>query len=190
MLGLFSPGDGMLKTFLTIGLLAGVVSIASVAHAQALPTAVAKLNVQVGGGYTLAAPDYGPSIQGGSGFVDFDFRPHFGVEADIHYIALITPGDLAENTFLFGPRYVYPRGRFSFYAKGLLGFGDLVIQEVQDHPEGGAGRYFAYAVGGGIDIRATKHIAVRAADFEYQHWSFHNGLTPLVFTVGAAYRFR
>ena len=96
----------MLKTFLTIGLLAGVVSIASVAHAQALPTAVAKLNVQVGGGYTLAAPDYGPSIQGGSGFVDFDFRPHFGVEADIHYIALITPGDLAENTFLFGPRYV------------------------------------------------------------------------------------
>jgi opacity protein-like surface antigen len=190
MIGLFSPGDGMLKTFLTIGLLAGMVSIASVAHAQALPTAVAKLNVQVGGGYTLAAPDYGPSIQGGSGFVDFDFRPHFGVEADIHYIALITPGDLAENTFLFGPRYVYPRGRFSFYAKGLLGFGDLVIQEVQDHPEGGAGRYFAYAVGGGVDIRATKHLAVRAADFEYQHWSFYNGLTPLVFTVGAAYRFR
>jgi hypothetical protein len=31
---------------------------------------------------------------------------------------------------------------------------------------------------------------VRAIDAEYQHWSLGNGLTPIVFTVGAAYRFR
>jgi hypothetical protein len=156
-----------------------------------MPTAVAKGLFQVGGGYSMAMPDYGQrNVQGFTGFADFDFRPHFGVEAEYHYISIVTPDDLGENSFLFGPRFVYPRGRFSVYGKALIGFGDLVIQEVQDNPEGGAGTYLAYGFGGGLDIRVGKHIVVRAIDAEYQHWSLGNGLTPIVFTVGAAYRFR
>lgn len=181
----------MLKTLMSIGSLVGVLSFASVVHAQALPTATANGAIYAGGGYSYAKPDYGQkSIQGGSGFVDYNFRPHWGVEGDAHIIALITPQDLAENSYLVGPRYIYPRGRFNLYAKVLFGVGQIVIQEVQDNPEGGAGTYFAYAAGGGLDIRATKHIMVRALDFEYQHWSYQTGLTPSVFTVGAAYRFR
>jgi opacity protein-like surface antigen len=72
----------------------------------------------------------------------------------------------------------------------MVGIGTIVIQEVQDNPEGGAGNYFSYAIGGGLDIRVTKHITVRAIDLEYQHWNYGNGLTPIAFTVGAAYRFR
>jgi opacity protein-like surface antigen len=181
----------MLKTLIVIGSLAGVLSIATAAHAQAMPTAVAKGTLQVGGGYSLATPDYGnKNVQGLSIFGDFDFRPHFGVEAEYHYISIVTPTDLGENSFLAGPRYVYNRGRFSFYAKGLIGIGDLVIQETQDNPQGGAGTYFTYGLGGGVDIRVTKHIIVRAIDSEYQHWNLGNGLTPIAYTVGAAYRFR
>lgn len=181
----------MLKTLIAIGTIAGILSVGSAANGQAMPTAVAKGLLQVGGGYTLVMPDYGQkNVQGVTAFADFDFRPHFGVEAEYHYVSLVTPTDLGENSFLVGPRFVYPRGRFSVYGKALIGIGDLVIQEVQDNPEGGAGTYLAYGFGGGVDIRVGKHIVVRAIDAEYQHWSLGSGLTPIAFTVGAAYRFR
>ena len=181
----------MLKTLITIGSLAGVLSLASMGHTQAMPTAVAKGAFQVGGGYAYGRPDYGSkTIQGFSGFADYNLSLHVGVEASIHYISAITPSDLGENSYLFGPRVVYPRGRFNVYGKALFGIGTIVIQETQDNPQGGAGNYFAYGFGGGVDILATKHLVVRAIDFEYQHWGYQTGLTPAAITVGAAYRFR
>jgi opacity protein-like surface antigen len=181
----------MLKTLITIGSLAGVLSLASIGHTQAMPTAVAKGALQVGGGFSYAKPDYAQTnIQGFSGFVDYNLSLHLGVEADIHHITLVTPSDVGENSYLFGPRFTYPRGRFSLYGKALFGVGTIVIQEVADNPEGGAGNYFAYGLGGGLDVLATRHIVVRAIDFEYQHWSYGSGLTPIAITVGAAYRFR
>jgi opacity protein-like surface antigen len=180
----------MLK-ILMIGSIAGVLSIASVAHAQALPTASTKGELQVGVGWSYATPDYAQrSIQGVSGFGDFNISMHYGVEAVYHYIALETPTDFAENSFLVGPRVILPHGRFSLYGKALLGIGDFVIQEVADNPEQGAGTYFAYAIGGGLDFRATRHIVIRPIDYEYQHWSYSTGLTPAVITFGVAYRFR
>ena len=182
----------MLKTFKMIGGLALVLSVASIAGAQALPTATAAGSFQVGAGYTYANPDYGQkSIQGVSVFSDFDFGLHFGVEADAHIVALITPLDLAENTYFIGPRFILPHGRFKLYAKALAGYGDLVIQEQQDNIGRADGFYFAYAIGGGLDIRATDRITIRAIDVESQRWpNYGNGLSPTVYTVGAAYRFR
>ncbi|MGD0798032.1 MAG: outer membrane beta-barrel protein [Acidobacteriaceae bacterium] len=172
-------------------MLALVLSVATSARAQALPTATAKGAFQVGAGFTYAKPDYGQgAIKGASGFADFDFGLHFGVEADIHYIAFVTPNDLAENTYLAGPRFILPFGRFKLYGKALVGDGDLVIQEQQDNAGRLSGNFFAYAFGGGLDIQATQHIVVRAIDLESQHWSYQSGLTPTVITVGAAYRFR
>jgi opacity protein-like surface antigen len=181
----------MLKTLMTIGALAGVLSASSMARGQALPTATAAGNLQVGVGYTYAKPDYGTeSIKGASAFLDFDFRPHIGIEATYHYIALVTPTDLGEDSFLAGPRFILPYGRFSVYAKALAGVGDLVIQEQQDNVGRQSGSFFAYAIGGGVDIRATSHLIIRAIDVESQHWNYQTGLTPFVLTVGAAYRFR
>jgi opacity protein-like surface antigen len=182
----------MLKTFLKVGSLVGVLSLASVGHAQALPTALAKGNLQIGAGIGYAFPDYGfNNIKGVSAFVDYDLSMHFGVEADIHYISLITPNDIAENTFVVGPRYVYRKNRFAPYAKVVLGRGDLVIQESFANPGKFSGNYFMFGVGGGLDIQATRHIVIRAFDVEYQRWpKLGNGLSPTVVTVGAAYRFR
>jgi hypothetical protein len=33
------------------------------------------------------------------------------------------------------------------------------------------------------------YLVVRAVDFEYQRFNYQTGLTPIVFTFGAAYRF-
>jgi Outer membrane protein beta-barrel domain len=182
----------MLKTFMTIGALASVLSLSAIGRAQALPTATAAGSFQIGVGYTTANPDYGQKyIQGVTGFADFDFGLHLGVEADVHYVAFITPLDLAENTYLIGPRFIYPHGRFKIYGKVLAGYGDLVIQEYQDNIGRPAGFYFTYAGGGGIDVRATDHITIRAIDVEAQKWpNYGNGLSPIVYTVGAAYHFR
>jgi hypothetical protein len=180
----------MLKKLISIGSLGFLLSLVSTAGAQALPTAVAKGSLQIGFGYSYARPDYGQfAIQGVSAFADFDVSQHLGVEADVHYIALNTPTDLAENTYLVGPRFLYPHGRVRVYAKGLLGIGSLVIQQA-DNLNRTPGTDFAYALGGGLDIVATKHIVVRAIDFEYQHWNYQTGLTPMAFTAGVAYRFR
>ena len=182
----------MLKTLLTIGSLAGVLSLSSIGQAQAMPTATAHGNLQVGGGLSLGIPDYGEkNIEGATAFADFDFTPHIGAEADIHYVSMITPTDLGENTYEIGPRYVYRRGRFAPYGKVLVGLGSLVIQETQDNPGKYSGNYFMYSFGGGLDILIPHHIVIRAIDAEVQRWpSLGNGLTPYVFTVGAAYRFR
>jgi hypothetical protein len=42
-----------------------------------------------------------------------------------------------------------------------------------------------------FDIDLTRHINVRALDFEHQQWPGYppNGLTPKVWTFGAAYAF-
>jgi len=180
----------MLKNLMTVGSIAGVLALTSFAGAQALPTATGHGGLQVGVGWSYVEPDYGQkSIQGVTAYGDFDFLPHLGVEAEYHYIALITPTDLGENSIFVGPRYILPRGRFNLYAKALFGVGTIDIQETQDNPQGGAGNYFAYGIGGGIDYRITDRIVARA-DFEYQHWGYQTGLTPAAITIGAAYRFR
>ncbi len=181
----------MLKNLTTIGLFVFLLSQTSSGHAQALPTATGRGAFQVGGGWSLASPDYGQkNIQGISAFADLDLGLHWGVEGDIHYLSLITPTDLAEDSYFVGPRFIYPRGRFKLYAKAMIGVGDLVIQETQDNQGVPAGTNFAYSLGGGVDIPIRQHIVIRAFDFEFQHWQYLTGLTPMVYTVGAAYRFR
>jgi hypothetical protein len=179
----------MLKNFKRIGAFASVLFFTAIGHGQALPTASAAGSFQVGVGYTYAQPDYGQkSIQGVSGFADFDFGQHLGVEADIHYIAFVTPLDLAENSYLIGPRFILPyRQRFKFYGKILAGYGDLVVQEQQDNIGHPSGFYFAYAGGGGLDVNVTDRITVRVIDIEAQKWpNYGNGLSPVVYTIGAA----
>lgn len=63
--------------------------------------------------------------------------------------------------------------------------------ETQDNQGVYTGNYFAYSLGGGLDYQASEHIIIRAIDVEYQKWpSFgRDGLTPIVFTFGAAYHF-
>jgi hypothetical protein len=180
----------MLRNWMIVGSLASLLSLASTGNAQALPTALAKGELQIGGGYSIAGPDYGQrKIQGISAFADFDFRLHVGVEADIHSLTIWTPDDIGELSYLAGPRFIYRRNSLKMYAKALVGAGDFIVQNANRYPGEVAGTNFAYALGGGVDVVVKPYLVVRAVDVEYQHFDYLTGLTPIVFTFGVAYRF-
>jgi hypothetical protein len=177
-----------LKRQIIISCFACLFGFSNFAHAQASPTASRAGDLQVGAGFTWVAPDYaGGHDKGPSFYATYDFMRHVGVEGVIHYASIIDPNDVGEDTYLIGPRFVVNKKRFAPYAKVLFGVGQLNLQfDTQPHSKS---THFAYAVGGGLDYKLTRKVNIRAIDFEYQHWSYLTGLTPIVLTVGAAYSF-
>lgn len=184
----------MLKNFVSIGALAFALILTAQARGQAIPTASSVASLQAGVGYTISNPDYGPKkIQGATIFADYDFGLHFGIEADAHIVELRTPTDIAENSYLAGPRFILPyRGHFNLYGKALIGGGNFRVLETQDNQGQYNGMYFDYALGGGLDIRVNRKIVIRAIDVESQKWPGYadHGLSPLLYTFGVAYHFR
>jgi len=181
-----------LKRILHITSIAFLLLSASYAsHAQAVPAATRGGSIQLGGGFSFAKPDYGQkNIKGFSAYGDYNFTRHIGVEGDIHLNSVFTPQDIGEDSYLLGPRYVFHFHRFQPYAKFLGGIGRFVTQyDTSPHQ---AFTYGIYAFGGGVDYHLTSHLNVRPVDFEYQKWPgfADSGLTPMVWTFGAAYTFR
>jgi opacity protein-like surface antigen len=174
-----------------LGSLVCLVLSQAVAQAQAMPTASPLGVLQLGAGYTYAHASYDPgSIEGVTAFADFDFSPRWGVEADFHYIALLTPTDIAENSVVAGPRCVFRRERFAPYARAFAGAGDIVVENFKDNVGKSSGRFFVLGLGGGLDIAVTPHIVFRVIDLEYQRWpNVGSGISPVVVTTGFAYRF-
>ena len=157
------------------------------AHAQGHPTASRAGDLQVGGGFTTARPDYLTNRISGFGFYStFDFRPHWGAEVDFHQVNDRSGTQVYERTYEFGGRYIIGHyGRFVPYVKGLYGRGVYNFNQSQ------ANLAYNMAVGGGgLDVAETPRINVRA-DYEYQHWyGFQfSGLNPQLITIGAAYHF-
>lgn len=162
---------------------------AAAIYSQALPTATRR-PVQIGVGFSIAAPDYGERyIQGLSLFGDLGLGHRFGLEGDVHYVSLRTPTDIGENTFLIGPRYnVLHQDRFNAYVKGMGGIGRFVYQLgyfQQPHTD----TFVALSFGAGMEYRASPHVNVRAIDIEAQKWPNYNPhtLSPFVITFGVAY---
>jgi hypothetical protein len=162
----------------------------TLSHAQAVPTASRIGSIQVGVAGTIVSPDFGPSKIGQVTFYgDFDLPYNLGAEAVIHY-SVNTPSDVSENSYIFGPRYIYRHKRFAPYAKALFGVGHFGFQQ-GSYADPNTATYFEYAVGAGLDIRVKPHINIRAFDFEAQKWPHFgpHGLSPLSYTFGAAYVF-
>jgi len=161
------------------------------AHSQATPTATGRGGaMQIGVDASYIQPDYGPKSAKGLGiYGTYDLTQHFGVEGNIHF-SVWTPSDFAENSYLFGPRYVFHKNRFHPYAKVLFGIATFSTQF--DNRPNYLLKYGVYDFGGGLDIKATRRVNIRAIDFEYQKWpNFSpNSLSPYLVTIGAAYNFR
>ena len=160
-------------------------------HAQKVYSASRRESIQVGFAGSSYSLDYGEGREKGfTIFGDIDLSHHLGAEVLYRNASIDTPGDIGENHLLAGPRGFITRGRFTPYLKGLAGLGTINFQQgtfLVDHSE----HYFIFALGGGLDIRATQHIVVRAIDYEYQIWPTFkpNGLSPTGFSVGVAYKF-
>ena len=161
-------------------------------NAQASPTATRAGFIQVGAGLSAFQPDYNPgTIKGYSIYGTFDFTSHIGLAGDIHIVNVITPGDIAESSYLIGPRFVMSRGRLHPYGKALAGIGVFTFQPVYASSSSSSSSHKMYALGGGLDVSVKRHWNIRAFDFEYQRWPGFgdNGITPFGITFGAAYVF-
>ena len=117
----------------------------------------------MGSGYTI---QYGQRKMAGiSAFVDADTKRRFGIEAEGRWLEYFQTANVHVETYSIGGRYHFHAGRFEPYAKGLIGFGDF------NFPYNLAtGRFLVVTGGGGLDIRLSRRIYIRAADFEYQSW--------------------
>jgi opacity protein-like surface antigen len=164
-------------------------------HAQALPTASAGGDLQIGALFVYGNSDYRPQNFKGYGFyTTFDFRYHVGIEGEFHQLNdPNTTENIYERTYEIGPRYVLRHGRYNPYAKLMYGRGVFNYPPVFGDTKTGPAANLAYnlgAIGAGLDYRVVPGMNVRA-DYEYQRWlSFPpNGLSPWIFSIGAAYRF-
>jgi hypothetical protein len=164
-------------------------------HGQATATASRVGDLQIGAMFNLADTDYRPNKFKGYGFYStYDFRYHVGIEGEFHQINDPDAAEgIYERTYEIGPRYVLHYGRFAPYAKIMYGRGVFNYPPVFGDPKIGPIANLAYnifAIGGGGDYHVRPWLNVRA-EYEYQKWlSFPpNGLTPKIFSVGAAYRF-
>jgi Outer membrane protein beta-barrel domain len=157
-------------------------------HAQAAPTASRSGDLKIGGGFSSADSDYGQRFNGGAAYLNYDFRPHIGVEGEFHFVS--GENQLYEKTYEVGGRYFRTYGKFVPYAKVMYGRGVFNFPPLPN----GARANLAYnlvAGGVGVDYKVLPILYVRA-DWEYQHWfGFANSsLQPNILTLGAAYHFK
>jgi hypothetical protein len=174
------------------------------AHAQVAASAnVQRHSLAVGGLGSVFQPDYaggvvaqtGPQRLYGMGvYVDFKLSRWVQLEAEARWLRFNSYIGITEDNYLIGPRLPLDRLRYKRatpFAKVLFGYGRITFPY-----NGGWDRTFDIAYGGGVDIKLTKRITLRAIDFEYQQWPQwpnvvgvqNTTLYPYGGSVGASYK--
>jgi peptidoglycan-associated lipoprotein len=122
------------------------------------------------------------ALNGGSGWVAFNFSHSVGIVGEIasqHASNISGSGaDLTLTSYLAGPRYTWAHARhFAPFAQVLLG-GAHASGGLAPGNSGlpGSANAFAMIAGGGLDIRLTRHIALRAFEADYYLTRFDNGV--------------
>jgi opacity protein-like surface antigen len=159
---------------------------ATLAFGQAGPTASRAGDLQIGAGYALGHPDYpSDTFQGITAYADFDFRPHFGVEAEFHQINHSSGYQSFQRTYEIGGRYLRTYGPLVPYIKIMAGRGDFEYPFAQTDLA-----YNLFAAGAGADFKISNTLRLRA-EYEFQRWAgFQNGgLSPRIITIAVAFRF-
>lgn len=181
---------------------------------QAMPGATRLLDLQAGGTFTFAYPDYTPQDALGFGlYADADFTPHWGAEVDFHLVDILQHAPAKEWTFGYGARYHRTYGRYNPYLKGLAGYGAFDSSKTF-YQLGASPHYNMLTFGAGVDTSISSRLSVRVG-MEYQHWFtggakglpgvggpdpsdptgpgystyLPHGLTPILYEVGISYHF-
>jgi opacity protein-like surface antigen len=136
------------------------------------------------------------NLNGGGGQATFYLNSWFGVAADLQgygsYTQCLKPsnplgltGCASANlfTYTFGPQLKYRAGRFEPFAEVLMGgahsnfYANACSKEGICATKSPTNNAFALAIGGGVDIKATEHIAIRLVDADYELTRFGNNFT-------------
>ncbi len=135
---------------------------------------------EVAGNYTYIRLDSGGSgnnlnCHGGGGSAAWNLNSYFGVVGEFagcKVTGLASGVSAHAISYLFGPRLTY-RGHSSLEPFGEFLFGGA-------HTSASAGgttvtdSAFAMALGGGVDYKATRSIALRLGQFDYFYTKFGN----------------
>jgi opacity protein-like surface antigen len=119
-------------------------------------------------------------------YVDVKLTRWVQIEAEGRWLRWNQFQGIYQDNYLIGPRVpVYHFWKATVYGKALGGFAKM-----QFVPEGGAVNFTDLAFGGGVDVKLTKRISLRAADVEYQYYpSWGNStLSPYGASVGIGYK--
>ncbi|MGD0681183.1 MAG: outer membrane beta-barrel protein [Terracidiphilus sp.] len=119
-------------------------------------------------------------------YVDLKLTRWVQIEAEGRWLRWNQYEDLSQDNYLIGPKVpVYHFWRSNVYAKALGGF-----SKMNYGPGIGTGRYTDLAFGGGMDVKLTRRLSLRAADFEYHYWpKWENStLSPYGASMGIGYK--
>jgi hypothetical protein len=154
-------------------------------HSQAVYTADSRTRIQAGIGVLALNPDYTDAkVVGLSAWGDYDFSRYVGAEISAHFENIITSTDIAEDSYMIGPRFTYRRRRMTVYAKAMVGRGTITNQLYNL-----SSSYNLYAFGGGLEYKLGRRWNVRVLDFEQEEWiNFQpHTLGPTAVTIGLSY---
>lgn len=180
--------------FFSLFLFAAAVNV----RAQVVPTAYrGQISLTAGGFASAFQPDYaGGGVTGTSpnrligfgAYADLHMTRWITIEAEARWLRENAFAGITEDNYLFGPRvpiHEYKRLGITPYGKALVGLGKMKFEYNEAY-----GRFTDIALGGGVDMKISKHFIVRPIDFEYQLWpNWINGtLKPYGASAGIAYR--
>lgn len=173
-----------------MALLCAVAVVSSLpSHAQAQPPSGDRpLRSEVAIEYTYLRSNAPPggcgcfNMNGGSGSYAWDLKPQqFALVGEItgdHAGSISSGGyDLTLETYLAGVRYHVPVGSHAFHPFGqvLIGAAHAGGSLVEGNtPAAAATTVFAATLGGGVDLRATRHFSIRLIDADYLVSTFNN----------------
>ena len=149
-------------------------------------------NVIAGGNCPLTFQVH-PGFNGFAAAGQFNLNSWFGLKADlngsygniftaeINSTLPIPPVNISSPNqhlydFLFGPVFSHRGRSYTAFAHGLLGGEHISFGNIQVSggfpitlPGPSSETDFAFALGGGIDFKVTKHFSVRAGEFDYEY---------------------
>ena len=134
--------------------------------------------------YPVAQASNYPLIGPGA-YVDVRLRRWIQFEGEARWMRFNRYADIHQDNYLAGPRIpVYHFWKANLYGKALGGFSRM------DLGAGVHGSFTTVAFGGGMDIKLTRKISIRAFDGEYQYWpSWGNSkLFPYGASAGIGYK--
>jgi len=138
-----------------------------------------------GGGVAGSAPNW---LFGYGAYVDLKMTRWIGLEGEARWLRLNSYANIREDNYLVGPKvpiHEFKRYAITPYGKALIGMGRMNFEYDEAY-----GRFTDIALGGGVDMKLSKHFVLRPVDFEYQLWpNWINGtLKPYGVSAGISYK--
>jgi hypothetical protein len=127
-------------------------------------------------------------LYGMGAYVDVRLRRWVQFEAEGRWSRFNAFEGITQDNYLVGPRLpVYHFWKATVYGKALGGFSKM---NFGSNFGNFSGRYTDLAFGGGLDVKLTKRISLRAVDVEYHYWPtwVNSTLSPYGASVGVSYK--